>query len=99
MPNDTEREFERTLTRVEGVCLAWTGWFRALGDASRVLMLNELAIARRPMTVEEIVDAVDVGQSTVSHHFKLLAYPCRCSMSASTTRDASPTLKEVRILG
>jgi Bacterial regulatory protein, arsR family len=54
--------------------LAWTGWFRALGDASRVLILNELAIARRPMTVEEIVDAVDVGQSTASHHFKLLAY-------------------------
>lgn len=30
-------------------------------------------VARRPMTVGEIVDAVDVGQSTVSHHLKLLA--------------------------
>ncbi len=51
----------------------WAGWFRALGDASRVLILNRLAVARRPMTVREIVDAVDVGQSTVSHHLKLLA--------------------------
>ncbi|HEX6570328.1 MAG TPA: metalloregulator ArsR/SmtB family transcription factor [Acidimicrobiales bacterium] len=51
----------------------WAGWFRALGDASRVLILNRLAVARRPMTVGEIVESVDVGQSTVSHHLKLLA--------------------------
>jgi ArsR family transcriptional regulator, arsenate/arsenite/antimonite-responsive transcriptional repressor len=51
----------------------WAGWFRALGDASRVLILNRLALAHRPMTVGEIVDAVDVGQSTVSHHLKVLA--------------------------
>ena len=50
----------------------WAGWFRALGDASRVLILNRLATAGRPMNVGEIVDAVDVGQSTVSHHLKLL---------------------------
>ena len=51
----------------------WASWFRALGDASRVLILHELAVARRPMTVGEIVAAVDVGQSTVSHHLRLLA--------------------------
>ncbi|HET6835964.1 MAG TPA: metalloregulator ArsR/SmtB family transcription factor [Acidimicrobiales bacterium] len=51
----------------------WASWFRALGDASRVLILNQLAVARRPLTVGEIVDVVDVGQSTVSHHLKLLA--------------------------
>jgi DNA-binding transcriptional ArsR family regulator len=51
----------------------WAGWFRALGDASRVLILNRLAVARRPMSVGEIVDAVDIGQSTVSHHLKILA--------------------------
>jgi DNA-binding transcriptional ArsR family regulator len=50
----------------------WSSWFRALGDPSRVLILNRLAIARRPMTVAEIVDTVDIGQSTVSHHLKLL---------------------------
>jgi DNA-binding transcriptional ArsR family regulator len=51
----------------------WASWFRCLGDASRVLILNRLALARRPMSVGEIVDAVDVGQPTVSHHLKLLA--------------------------
>jgi DNA-binding transcriptional ArsR family regulator len=50
----------------------WSGWFRALGDASRVLILNRLAVARRPLTVGEIVEAVDVGQSTVSHHLRIL---------------------------
>jgi DNA-binding transcriptional ArsR family regulator len=51
----------------------WASWFRCLGDASRVVILNRLALARRPMSVGEIVDAVDVGQPTVSHHLKLLA--------------------------
>jgi DNA-binding transcriptional ArsR family regulator len=51
----------------------WASWFRALGDASRVLILNRLAVARRPLTVGEIVESVDIGQSTVSHHLKLLA--------------------------
>lgn len=51
----------------------WAGWFRALGDASRVLILNRLACAGRPMTVGEVVDAVDIGQSTVSHHLRILA--------------------------
>jgi DNA-binding transcriptional ArsR family regulator len=51
----------------------WASWFRCLGDASRVLILNRLAVTRRPMSVGEIVDAVDVGQPTVSHHLKLLA--------------------------
>ena len=51
----------------------WASWFRALGDASRVLILNRLAVAGGPLTVGEIVEAVDVGQSTVSHHLKVLA--------------------------
>jgi len=37
-----------------------------------VLILHQLATAGRPMTVGEIVEALDVGQSTVSHHLKLL---------------------------
>jgi ArsR family transcriptional regulator, arsenate/arsenite/antimonite-responsive transcriptional repressor len=51
----------------------WATWFRCLGDATRVLILNRLAVARRPLSVGEIVDMVDVGQSTVSHHLKILA--------------------------
>jgi DNA-binding transcriptional ArsR family regulator len=50
----------------------WATWFKALGDPTRILILNLLATAGRPMTVAEIVGAVDVGQSTVSHHLKLL---------------------------
>lgn len=51
----------------------WASWFRALGDATRVLILNRLACAPRALAVGEIVAAVDVGQSTVSHHLKVLA--------------------------
>jgi DNA-binding transcriptional ArsR family regulator len=54
----------------------WATWFRALGDPTRILILNLLATAERPMSVAEIVEAVDVGQSTVSHHLKLLADVC-----------------------
>lgn len=50
----------------------WASWFRALGDPTRVLILNLLATSGRAMSVAEIVDAVDVGQSTVSHHLKIL---------------------------
>src|SRR6266511_3404527 len=56
-----------------GSAEVWASWFRCLGDPSRVLILNRLAVARRPMTVGEIVQAVHIGQSTVSHHLKLLA--------------------------
>lgn len=50
----------------------WATWFRALGDPTRILILHLLATAGRPLSVAEIVDAVDVGQSTVSHHLRLL---------------------------
>ena len=50
----------------------WASWFRSLGDPTRVLILNLLATAARPMTVGEIVERIDVGQSTVSHHLKIL---------------------------
>src|SRR3990170_874157 len=50
----------------------WATWFRALGDPTRIVILNLLATTGRPMSVAEIVGAVDVGQSTVSHHLKIL---------------------------
>jgi DNA-binding transcriptional ArsR family regulator len=50
----------------------WASWFRALGDPTRVQILNLLATSGRPLTVGEIVMAVDIGQSTVSHHLKIL---------------------------
>ena len=56
-----------------GTAEVWASWFRALADATRVLILNRLALSRRPMSVGEIVEAIDVGQSTVSHHLGVLA--------------------------
>ena len=51
----------------------WASWFRCLSDPSRILLLNQLATARRPLTVGELVAGSDIGQSTVSHHLKVLA--------------------------
>ena len=59
------------MTRIDAE--TWSSWFRALGDPSRIVILNVLATTNRAMTVGEIVDAVDIGQSTVSHHLKILA--------------------------
>ena len=54
----------------------WAGWFKALGDPTRILILNLLATEARPMTTGEVVDAMDVGQSTVSHHLQILGETC-----------------------
>jgi DNA-binding transcriptional ArsR family regulator len=66
------------VSRAEGMkvsraqALEWATWFRALGDPSRIVILNLLATASRPMTVGEIVEQLGLAQSTVSHHLKLL---------------------------
>jgi DNA-binding transcriptional ArsR family regulator len=54
----------------------YAGWFRCLADPTRLEILNLLASERRPMSVGEIVAGVDVGQSTVSEHLRLLAETC-----------------------
>lgn len=51
----------------------WAGWFRALGDPTRVLILHLLATSEEPLTVGEITSRLDVGQSTISHHLAKLA--------------------------
>lgn len=48
-------------------------WFKALADATRIQIVSLLARRGEPMTVGQIVDVVDVGQSTVSAHLKILA--------------------------
>ncbi|MBG0817821.1 helix-turn-helix transcriptional regulator [Planomonospora sp. ID82291] len=48
-------------------------WFKALADATRVRIVSLLARRRAPMSVGEIVTSVGVGQSTVSHHLRILA--------------------------
>lgn len=51
----------------------YASWFKALADATRIQIVTLLARHAAPMTVGEIVSAVGVGQSTVSHHLKGLA--------------------------
>nr|WP_281262639.1 metalloregulator ArsR/SmtB family transcription factor [Nonomuraea fuscirosea] len=48
-------------------------WFKALADATRIQIVSLSARRRAPMSVGEIVVASGVGQSTVSHHLKILA--------------------------
>lgn len=48
-------------------------WFKALSDATRIQIVSLLARRGVPMTVGQIVAAVQVGQSTVSAHLKVLA--------------------------
>jgi DNA-binding transcriptional ArsR family regulator len=54
----------------------YASWFRCLADPTRIQILNLLARERRPMSVGEIVAAVEVGQSTVSEHLRRLAETC-----------------------
>ena len=54
----------------------FAGWFRCLADPTRIQILNLLARERRPLSVGEIVSALDVGQSTVSEHLRRLAETC-----------------------
>ncbi len=51
----------------------YASWFKALSDPTRIQILNLLAVAGEPMSVGELVVRTDVGQSTVSHHLKILA--------------------------
>ncbi len=51
----------------------YASWFKALADPTRVQLVTLLAKQRRPMTVGEMVSASGVGQSTVSHHLKVLS--------------------------
>lgn len=51
----------------------YASWFRALADPSRVQLVELLARSGRALTVGQIVAAMGLAQSTVSHHLKILA--------------------------
>ena len=51
----------------------YASWFKALADPTRVQIVSLLARRAVPMSVGEITAAVQVGQSTVSAHLKVLA--------------------------
>ena len=65
--NETIGPLERA-TAVE-----YASWFRALADATRVQIVSLLARRGEPMTVGTITAELEVGQSTVSEHLKILA--------------------------
>ncbi len=46
--------------------------FKALSDPARVLILTRLARADSEICVCEFVEQLDINQSTVSHHLKIL---------------------------
>src|ERR1700742_1227679 len=59
---------------LDGVPAAeYASWFRALADATRVQIVSLLARRREPMTVGAITAELEVGQSTVSEHLRILA--------------------------
>ena len=64
----------------------YASWFRCLADGTRLLVLNAVATEGRAMAVGEIVDRVGVGQSTVSHHLRVLAEERFVHMQADGTR-------------
>ena len=53
--------------------MEWASWFRALADPTRLQVLNAIAAFGPELTIGELVDSVDIGQSTVSHHVRVLA--------------------------
>ncbi|XRQ09809.1 ArsR/SmtB family transcription factor [Actinomadura welshii] len=53
--------------------IEYASWFKALADPTRIQIVSLLARRGRPLSVGEIVEAVAVGQSTVSAHLKVLS--------------------------
>jgi ArsR family transcriptional regulator, arsenate/arsenite/antimonite-responsive transcriptional repressor len=51
----------------------YASWFACLADPTRIQLLRVLAEAPGALTVGDLVDAVGVGQSTVSGHVRRLA--------------------------
>jgi DNA-binding transcriptional ArsR family regulator len=51
----------------------WAAWFRALADPTRLQVLNAIATYGPDLTIGELVERVQIGQSTVSHHVRVLA--------------------------
>ncbi|MFD0274109.1 ArsR/SmtB family transcription factor [Kitasatospora sp. NPDC127111] len=67
-------ESSRTSPTVDAEAAAlYATWFKALADPTRIQLLHLLAAEGRPMSVGEIVERSPIGQSTVSHHLKVLA--------------------------
>jgi ArsR family transcriptional regulator len=56
----------------EGELVCVTDAFRALADPTRVRLLSMIAAGDGETCVQELVDALDLSQPTISHHLKVL---------------------------
>src|SRR6201987_2946662 len=68
-----EEEQEKGAPPDRATATEYATWFKALADPTRIQIVSLLARRGTPMNVGEIVAAVDVVQSTVSAHLKVLA--------------------------
>ncbi len=50
----------------------WASWFKVLADGTRLRLLHHIAGLDEPVTVGELVEALDLTQSNVSHHLRVL---------------------------
>jgi DNA-binding transcriptional ArsR family regulator len=50
----------------------YASWMKAIADPTRIRILNLLAQSSEPVCVCEIEPHFPVGQSTISHHLKIL---------------------------
>ncbi|MGL4176212.1 MAG: ArsR/SmtB family transcription factor [Dermatophilaceae bacterium] len=75
---------EGRLTEDESALFA--SWFHALSDPTRIRILNLLSTTRQEHGVGSIVEALDLRQSTASHHLKVLhnvGFLCRRRVGTS----------------
>lgn len=59
-----------SLDAASDIARQWAPLFRALGDPVRLEIT--LLLVRRPRTVKELQEELDVSQALVSHHLRLL---------------------------
>jgi ArsR family transcriptional regulator len=59
-------------TLSEAEAARYAVWFRALADPTRIRILHLLAQSPEPVCFCDIADQFPLGQSTMSHHVKVL---------------------------
>jgi ArsR family transcriptional regulator len=72
LPNATIETVAPRSTLDEGEAATYAAWFRALGDPTRIRILHLLAQSPEPVCFCDIADQFPLGQSTISHHVKVL---------------------------
>lgn len=56
----------------EADAAVYAAWFKALADPTRIRILNLLARSNEPVCFYDIANHFALGQSTISHHLKVL---------------------------